>query len=54
MLMPILIGFVIVASLLLAFIATRPPSFRVARSIDIAAPAEIPFGLVNDFHDWRQ
>jgi hypothetical protein len=37
---------------LLGFIATRPNSFRVERSILIAAPADRIFPLIDDFHEW--
>ncbi len=36
-----------------AVVASRPSTFRVERSITIAAPVELPFGAVNDFHKWR-
>lgn len=36
----------------LAFVATRPPDFRIARSAVIAAPPATVFALVNDFHKW--
>jgi hypothetical protein len=36
-----------------AVVASRPSTFRVERSITIAAPVEIPFGIVNDFHKWK-
>ncbi|WP_170115428.1 SRPBCC family protein [Melittangium boletus] len=37
----------------LVLVAARPSTTRVERSITIAAPAAIPFGLVNDFHRWK-
>jgi uncharacterized protein YndB with AHSA1/START domain len=42
----LIVGFV-------AFIATRPSTYRVERSITVAAPVDLPFGLVNDFHRWH-
>ncbi len=36
-----------------AVVASRPSTFHVERSITVAAPVELPFGLVNDFHKWR-
>jgi uncharacterized protein YndB with AHSA1/START domain len=36
----------------LAFVATRPPTFHVERSITLAAPPERAFAQVNDFHAW--
>jgi hypothetical protein len=37
---------------LLAFAATRPGSFRIARSAIIKAPPERIFPLIADFHRW--
>ena len=34
-------------------VVSRPSTYRVERSTPIAAPAEIPFGLVNDLHRWQ-
>jgi hypothetical protein len=36
-----------------AVVASRPSNFRVERSITIAAPVDLPFGIVNDFHKWH-
>jgi hypothetical protein len=36
-----------------AVVASRPSTYRVERSITVAAPVDIPFGLVNDFHRWQ-
>lgn len=36
-----------------AVVASRPSTFRVERSITIAAPVDLPFGTVNDFHKWK-
>lgn len=36
-----------------SLVASRPSAYRTERSIPIAAPAEIPFALVNDLHRWR-
>ncbi|WNG59286.1 SRPBCC family protein [Archangium gephyra] len=36
-----------------AVVASRPSTFRVERSITIAAPVELAFGTVNDFHKWQ-
>ncbi|HEX5752012.1 MAG TPA: SRPBCC family protein [Archangium sp.] len=36
-----------------AVVASRPSTFRIERSITIAAPVELPFGTVNDFHKWK-
>lgn len=44
----------IIVLLLALFVATRPATFRVARSISIAAPADVAYGFVNDFRQWRE
>lgn len=54
MLMNIGIIVVVLAVVLAIVIATRPDSFRVSRSMMIATPPEVPFGYVNDFHQWPQ
>src|SRR5215475_5265322 len=46
----IVLGVVVVV--LAVIIATRPSTFRVERSTRIAAPPDVVFGLVNDFHAW--
>ncbi len=38
--------------LLGAVIATRPPGYRVVRSALVAAPAEVVYAQVADFHRW--
>jgi hypothetical protein len=52
MLRKILIAVVAVLLVLVIVIATRPATYRVERSTRIAAPPEVVFGLVNDFHAW--
>lgn len=52
MLFKILIALALVLGALVIFIATRPADFRVVRSATIAAPPEIVFAQVNDFHAW--
>jgi hypothetical protein len=37
---------------LVVVIATRPSEFEVKRSVSIKAPAEVVYGLINDFHAW--
>ncbi len=54
MLKKILLGIVIVVGALLAYAATRPDSFRVERSITVAAPADKIYPLVADFRQWPQ
>ena len=48
--------FVILAAVavLLAVVATRPDQFRIERSTTIAAPPEVIFPLVSDFHQWAR
>ncbi|HTO72114.1 MAG TPA: SRPBCC family protein [Myxococcota bacterium] len=38
---------------LAAVIAGRPSEFSIQRSASMAAPPDIVFGLVNDFHRWE-
>ena len=52
MLRKILIGVVAVVLVLVIVIATRPATYRVERSTRIAAPPDVVFALVNDFHAW--
>jgi hypothetical protein len=44
------VGLVVLA--LVLFIVTRPGRFRVERSATIAAPAEVVFSQLEDFHRW--
>ena len=48
----ILISGVLLIAAALIFAATRPDTFRVQRTTDIAAPPEKIFSLINDFHRW--
>ncbi|HEX7883951.1 MAG TPA: SRPBCC family protein [Afipia sp.] len=48
----IAIGFAVVIGILLIAAARRPDTFRVQRSIDINAPAEKIFSLINDYRHW--
>jgi uncharacterized protein YndB with AHSA1/START domain len=41
-------------AVILGFAASRPGSFRVARTDFIEAPPEKVFVLINDFHLWQQ
>jgi hypothetical protein len=38
----------------LVFIATRPETFHVERSAPVAAPSDVVFGLIDDFHRWAE
>jgi uncharacterized protein YndB with AHSA1/START domain len=50
-----IIAIVVVVAIVavLAFAATRPDTFRVARSTVIKAPPEKIYALIEDFHKWR-
>lgn len=50
----ILVGLVLVLVLVLIYAASRPDTFRVARSTTIQAPAESIFPLIDDFHQWER
>lgn len=52
--MAIGIGVAVVLLGLGVAIATRPDSFRIERRATLAAPAEVIFGYVNDFHRWAE
>jgi carbon monoxide dehydrogenase subunit G len=45
---------VIVVLAILALATTRPPRLKIERSIVIDAPPSKIYGLVNDFHSWKQ
>jgi hypothetical protein len=45
-------GVVALIAVLSIVVATRPSTFRVERSIAVAAPPETVFAQVNDFHAW--
>lgn len=48
----IVIAIVAVVAGILIYAATRPNSFHVQRSVEIKAPAEKIFALINDFARW--
>jgi hypothetical protein len=52
MLLYFVIGVVVVIGSLVAFVATRPDSFRVQRSAIVEAPAHEVFEIVNDLTNW--
>ncbi|HEX6053155.1 MAG TPA: SRPBCC family protein [Gemmatimonadaceae bacterium] len=43
-----------VLAVLVAFVATRPSSFRVARGAIVFAPAEVVFTYIEDLHRWER
>lgn len=51
-LMYIAIALAVLIAIVLILAAMRPDSFRVQRSIDINAPAEAIFPLINDYKHW--
>ena len=53
MLKKIAITLVVLIAAFLAFVATRPDTFRVERSASIKAPPEKVFALINDFRRWE-
>jgi uncharacterized protein YndB with AHSA1/START domain len=44
---------VVLIAAVLAYVVTRPDSFRVERSTSIKAPPEKIFALLNDLHQWE-
>lgn len=50
MILNILIGLAAVVVVFLVVAALQPSEFKISRSINIAAPPEVVFGEVNDFH----
>ena len=52
MLVKILIGVVGVVVLFLAVVATRPSAYHVERKLEIPAPPDLVFGVLNDLHQF--
>src|SRR5215467_7592994 len=52
MIKKVLAGVGVVLVLFIVFVATRPATFHIERSITINAPAERAFAQVNDLHAW--
>ena len=52
MIVKILIGLAVVVGALVVVIVTRPDTFHVERSVNIAAPPERAYSQVADFHRW--
>ena len=52
MLKKILVALALLIIVLVIVVATRPAGFRITRSATIAAPPEVVFAQVNDFHKW--
>lgn len=47
------IGLAVLIAIFLIVAAMRPNTFRIERSIDIEAPADKIFPLINDYKNWR-
>jgi hypothetical protein len=54
MLIPILAVIVAVLLGVVGFVATRPATFRIERSLLMTAPPAAVFNQVNDFHRWDE
>ena len=52
MLAKILIGVVAVVVIFVGVVATRPSAYHVERKLEVAAPADSVFGVVNDLHQF--
>jgi hypothetical protein len=52
MLRKILVTVLVLVVLAVAFVATRPSTYRVERSASVGAPPEAVFAQVADFHRW--
>ena len=52
MLVKILIGVAGVLVLFVAVVATRPSAYHVERKLEVAAPADLVFGVLNDLHQF--
>lgn len=52
MLQKTLIGVVGVLVLIVAVVATRPSAYHVERSLEVAAPADLVFGVLDDLHQF--
>ncbi|MCE9669755.1 SRPBCC family protein [Myxococcus stipitatus] len=48
------VSIVAIVAWLVAVVGMRPDTFRIERSEAIAAPPEVVFTLVNDFHQWAR
>ncbi len=48
----VLIGLVLVVLAFLGFVASRPGEYTVERKATVAAPPDVVYGMVADFHKW--
>jgi hypothetical protein len=53
MLKKILLAFFIAVGVVLGLIIVQPATYAVTRSTTIAAPPQVVFGQINDFHKWE-
>ena len=53
MFLKILLAFVLALAILGVVVAMRPSTYHVERSTTIAAPPEVVFAIVNDFHNFQ-
>ncbi|MEO5987466.1 MAG: SRPBCC family protein [Candidatus Eisenbacteria bacterium] len=54
MLVKVLIGVAGLLVLFVAVVATRPSAYRVERKLEVAAPADLVFGVLNDLHQFAR
>jgi uncharacterized protein YndB with AHSA1/START domain len=54
MILKILLSLAVPIALILLFASTRTDTFRVERSLSIAAPPEKIFALIDSFHNWSR
>jgi hypothetical protein len=52
MLAKILVGVAAALVLFVAVVATRPSAYHVERRLEVAAPADLVFGVLNDLHQF--
>ena len=48
----IALAVLVLLTVLVVFVASRPAHFRVERSALVNAPSSVVFPLINDFHNW--
>jgi hypothetical protein len=48
----ILIGVLVAVLVFIAVVATRPSAYHVERKLDVAAPVDVVFGVLNDLHQF--
>ena len=48
----VLVALLVIVVLLVGFIATRPSTYHVERSMSMSAPPATTYALISDFHRW--